>query len=88
METISLAITGMTCGHCVAGVRRALAAVPGVQVQDVRIGGATVTADGVPAAALVAAVEDAGYQAAITDAAFPEAPGTGEPIHTLRRAAP
>ena len=86
METISLAITGMTCGHCVAGVRRALAAVPGVAVQDVRIGGATVTADGVPAAALVAAVEDAGYSATLADPAAP-AP-SGEPLHALRRAAP
>ena len=48
METISLAIAGMSCGHRVAAVRRALAAVPGVQVQDVRIGGATVSADDVP----------------------------------------
>ena len=69
METVSLAITGMTCGHCVAGVRRALTAVPGVQVQDVRIGAATVTADDVPTAALVAAVEDAGYGATLAPTA-------------------
>ena len=86
METTALAITGMTCGHCVAGVRRALAAVPGVQVQDVRIGAATVTTDGVPAAALVAAVEDAGYQASVADAAAPAGPA--EPLHALRRAIP
>ncbi|GLC25163.1 heavy-metal-associated domain-containing protein [Roseisolibacter agri] len=86
METIALAITGMSCGHCVAGVRRALAAVPGVAVQDVRIGGATVTTDGVSAATLLTAVEDAGYQATVVDSAAPSAPA--EPLHALRRAAP
>ena len=30
MERVMLTITGMTCGHCVAAVRKALAAVPGV----------------------------------------------------------
>jgi mercuric transport protein len=29
-ERVALGITGMTCGHCVAAVRKALAAVPGV----------------------------------------------------------
>ena len=27
---VTLAITGMTCGHCVAAVKKALSAVPGV----------------------------------------------------------
>jgi copper chaperone CopZ len=30
MDHVALAISGMTCGHCVAAVRKALAAVPGV----------------------------------------------------------
>ena len=29
---VALAITGMTCGHCVAAVKKVLAAVPGVEV--------------------------------------------------------
>jgi copper chaperone CopZ len=74
MQTITLAITGMSCGHCVAGVRSALAAVPGVEVEQVQIGAATVRVDGAHAAgateALLAAVEDAGYEAR------PEAPLT------------
>ena len=87
METISLAISGMTCGHCVAGVRRALAAVPGVQVQDVRVGGHRGAADGVPATALVAAVEDAGYAATLApDGRIPAEPAP--PLHGLRRALP
>lgn len=38
MDTVQRSIAGMTCGHCAASVRQALADVPGVQVQDVRIG--------------------------------------------------
>lgn len=39
METLRLKITGMSCGHCVAAVRRALA-VPGVKVKSVEVGAA------------------------------------------------
>jgi len=42
MERASLSIDGMSCGHCVAHVRKALAAVPHVHVDDVGIGSATV----------------------------------------------
>lgn len=34
---MTLAITGMTCGHCVAAVKKALAAVPGVETVDVTL---------------------------------------------------
>ena len=66
MQTTTLSITGMTCGHCVAGVRAALSAVPGVRVQEVRVGSATIEPT-TPAAldAAVAAVQDAGYEAAV-----------------------
>ena len=37
MERVTLAITGMTCGHCVAAVRKALAAVPGVGEVEVTL---------------------------------------------------
>ena len=69
METTTLSITGMTCGHCVASVRAALSAVPGVQVRQVGIGSATIEA-ATPGAldAAVAAVQDAGYQAGVGDA--------------------
>lgn len=68
METLSLSIRGMTCGHCVARVRTALAAVPGVQVEDVRVGSADVVTEGTPAGAVIAAVTAAGYEAAVADA--------------------
>jgi len=34
---VTLAITGMTCGHCVAVVKKALAAVPGVEAVEVTL---------------------------------------------------
>lgn len=69
METIKLAITGMTCGHCVSSVREALESVPGVQVENVRIGAAELRLDtagkSTTAEAALAAVQDAGYEAAL-----------------------
>jgi copper chaperone len=66
MKTISVSIDGMHCGHCVAAVKQALESVPGVEVRDIRIGEATIEADGEPPVdAIRAAVEDAGYFAAV-----------------------
>jgi len=64
METLTLQIDGMTCGHCVKAVREALAELPGVEVQDVAIGSAIVTYDPgtTPRIELVEAVRDAGYE--------------------------
>jgi copper chaperone CopZ len=66
MEKVTLDIGGMSCGHCVAAVRGALASLPGVQVEEVRIGSATVSYD--PAATSVEKVADAireeGYEPA------------------------
>ncbi len=62
----SLAITGMSCGHCVDAVKRALAAVPGVEVEHVEVGSATVKFDAArtDVALLTRAVEDAGFAVA------------------------
>lgn len=63
METRSLSIDGMSCGHCVAHVRKALAAVPGVHVDDVAIGTATIHYDAGAVAPedIAKAVSSAGY---------------------------
>ncbi|HLA62914.1 MAG TPA: cation transporter [Rhodothermales bacterium] len=63
MTTETLKIDGMTCGHCVAAVRNALAEVEGVDVEDVQIGEARVRYDEEKTSrdALVAAVEEEGY---------------------------
>jgi len=62
----TLAITGMSCGHCVSHVKSALEKVDGVTHVDVSLdeNRADLTLSGnVGNSALVAAVEAAGYQA-------------------------
>ncbi len=57
MEKVAIAISGMSCGHCVTAVQKALAAVPGVVVESVQIGSATVVVD--PATGALSAAESA-----------------------------
>jgi copper ion binding protein len=67
MQTV-LKIEGMTCGGCVRSVEKALGRVAGVSSTQVDLaqGKAMVEADnGLDPSALVAAVEDAGYDARI-----------------------
>lgn len=63
--TITLAIDGMTCNHCVAAVHKALAAVEGVdEVVEVQLKpGAAIVRGSASAQALIDAVHNAGYQA-------------------------
>ena len=64
MKTAELTIEGMSCGHCVMSVRKNLAGVPGVEVEDVRIGSAKIRFDAARVAyeQLNRAVENAGYR--------------------------
>jgi len=67
MSENTFTVTGMTCGHCVASVTEEVQEIPGVS--DVKVvletGALTVTSDQpVDAAAVQAAVEEAGYQLA------------------------
>ncbi len=66
MTTLAMQITGMSCGHCVQAVRKALEAVPGVSVNSVTIGAADVTFDDstTTPAEIQQAVEDEGYAVA------------------------
>ena len=65
MKSLKLEVSGMSCGHCINAVREALGGLPGVRVDDVRIGSAAVTFDEakVTVSDLVDAVSDAGYEA-------------------------
>jgi len=64
IKTTTLAIDGMTCGHCVQAVTKALSAVPGVKIQSVAVGSAVIeTADGGTTGKAVAALGEAGYPA-------------------------
>lgn len=64
MSDLTLQIEGMTCGHCLNAVRRALAEVEGTTIHTVQMGRAEVDADA-PAEELIAAVERAGYAATV-----------------------
>jgi copper chaperone CopZ len=45
MARLELTIKGMSCNHCVRGVTQALSAVPGVEVEQVAVGSATIAYD-------------------------------------------
>ena len=64
-EQLTFRVEGMTCASCVARVERALGKAPGVEASTVNLSTekATVTFDParIDAAALMHAVEDAGY---------------------------
>jgi len=67
VEKLKLAVSGMSCGHCVGRVKKALTAVPGVEVKDVTVGEATVEFDPTlqSVAAVLAALDSAGYPASV-----------------------
>lgn len=69
MKTTRLQIQGMTCGHCVEAVEKALGNQPGVRTATVHLenGAAEVQYDekAVGPEQLVAAVEEEGYPATI-----------------------
>jgi copper chaperone len=68
MDRITMKIDGMTCGHCVSQVSKALKGLEGVQVEQVKVGAATIAYD--PAATseaqIAQAVEDQGYAVTAT----------------------
>ncbi len=67
---VDLAIEGMTCASCVARVEKALVAVPGVTSAAVNLATERATVAGTAdPAALIAAVEKAGYDARVAAAA-------------------
>ena len=45
MEKLNLTIEGMTCEHCVRAVRGRLEQTPGVKVNDVQVGSASIEYD-------------------------------------------
>lgn len=64
-KSTQLNIKGMTCGGCVASVKRVLEAVPGVKVADVSLAKASANVrhdDTVDTRRLRTAVEEAGFE--------------------------
>ncbi len=70
MATKVYRVDGMTCQHCVKAVSDELALVPGVAKFDVNLDTKLVTVDGdsLDDGAIVAAIDEAGYEAlAVTE---------------------
>ncbi len=65
METTELKVEGMMCEACVGHVTKALQGVPGVRTVNVDLAAkrATVQHEGAETPALMAAVDEEGYQA-------------------------
>ncbi len=65
MEHLTLKIDGMSCGHCVARVEKALRKLDGVSVNRVEIGSADLVYDPAktPFERIREAIDDAGYTA-------------------------
>lgn len=64
---ITIKIEGMSCGHCVSAVEKALGAVPGVsRVDEVSLERGEARIEGLPDPdQLVAAIEEEGYEARV-----------------------
>lgn len=65
-QTITLTVPGMTCGHCETSVTTEVEAVPGVSGVAVDLGTKVVTVTGhdLDRSALVAAIDEAGFDVA------------------------
>lgn len=75
---VNLAVSGMSCGHCVTAVTEALSRLPGVTVERVTVGAATVILDSPSASveSVVEAIREAGYDASVVARPLPQAVGT------------
>jgi copper chaperone len=59
----SYSVSGMSCDHCVAAVSEEVAKVEGVREIDVQLGFVRVRGTGVDGGAVLAAIDEAGYDA-------------------------
>jgi Cu+-exporting ATPase len=87
-RTVELSISGMTCTACAARVERKLTRIgPGVVAAvNFATEQATVTApEDVPVRAMIAAVQDAGYAAGLSEPAEAPEPAAGQAAYLRRR---
>lgn len=70
MEDLTLQIDGMSCGHCVARVKKALSNLDGVEVRNVEVGSAEMSYDPsrVSPDKVLEAVDAAGYEPRVAGA--------------------
>ncbi len=64
-QTLTYSVPGISCGHCRAAITAEVTAVPGVEAIGVDLDSKLVTIDGcnLDDAALIAAIDEAGYEA-------------------------
>lgn len=69
MEHVTLTIEGMTCEHCVRAVRGRLEHTPGVKVDSVDVGSATIEFDSgkISLDEIEMAIADEGYTAFVDE---------------------
>jgi copper chaperone len=65
-ETITYSVPDISCGHCRAAITSEVSTVAGVESVEVDLNAKTVTVTGesLDAAAIVAAIDEAGYEVA------------------------
>jgi copper chaperone len=70
MEDLTLQIDGMSCGHCVARVKKALSNLDGVDVRNVEVGSAEMSYDPsrISPDQVLEAVDAAGYEPRVAGA--------------------
>lgn len=66
MNTLTFTVPGMSCGHCEAAVKGEVGKVAGVATVDVDLDTklVTVSGDAIDRDAVVAAIDEAGYEVA------------------------
>lgn len=66
-STVILSVPGMTCGHCEAAVKSEVGKVTGVESVSVDLDSkdVVVTGDTLDLEAIIAAVDEAGYEASV-----------------------
>jgi copper chaperone len=66
MTTLRYSVPGVSCAHCQRAIEGEVSQLHGVESVDVDLDGETVTVTGEPldAAAIVAAIDEAGYEVA------------------------
>ncbi|HEY8646576.1 MAG TPA: heavy-metal-associated domain-containing protein [Gaiellaceae bacterium] len=64
MRTITYSVPDISCGHCGTAITREISAVAGVEAVEVKLKTKTVTVTGNPLdeAAILAAIDEAGYE--------------------------
>ena len=78
MSTIELNVQEMSCGACVRHVTQALSPLPGVEAVEVDLQAGRVRVSGNPdSAALLTALDDAGYPAQLATPAAAKTGGCG-----------